>query len=73
MNVDNLKRAASARINYDWIGLATALLGFLMAADLSFIPQRWTGAVLLCLGMGNVVLAWYRSQLQIGGQKSLER
>jgi hypothetical protein len=44
-----------------------------MAADLSFIPQRWTGAVLLCLGMGNVILAWYRSQLHIGGQKALER
>lgn len=69
---DTLKRAISARRNYDWIGLLTALLGFLMAADLSFIPQRWTGAVLLALGAANVTLAWYRAQLGMSGQKSLE-
>ncbi len=72
MKLDTLKRAASARINYDWIGLATALLGALMAADLSFLPPRWSGFVLLALGLANVTLAWYRAQLQIGGQKSLE-
>ena len=62
---------AVSRLNYDWIGLATALLGFLMAADLSFIPARWTGALLLFLGMANVTLAWYRAQVGVGGQRSL--
>ncbi len=68
----NIRKIASSRLNYDWIGLATALIGFLMAADLSFLPPRYAGVALLALGMGNVVLAWYRAQLQIGGQKSLE-
>lgn len=68
----SIRKIASSRLNYDWIGLATALLGFLMAADLSFIPQRWTGAVLLCLGMANVTLAWYRAQVGVGGQRSVE-
>lgn len=67
----SLKSLAVSRLNYDWIGLATALLGFLMAADLSFIPARWTGALLLFLGMANVVLAWYRAQVGVGGQRSL--
>jgi len=47
-------------------------MGFLMAADLSFLPPRLVGALLLFLGLANVVLAWYRAQLQIGGQKSLD-
>ena len=68
----SLKSMAASRLNYDWIGLATALLGFLMAADLSFISARWTGAVLLFLGMSNVVLAWYRAQVGVGGQRSFE-
>ena len=72
MKVMYFRTVASNRLNYDWIGLATALIGFLMAADLSFLPQRWTGGVLLLLGMANVVLAWYRAQVGVGGQKSLE-
>lgn len=68
----SFKSLASNRLNYDWIGLATALLGFLMAADLSFIPARWTGALLLFLGMSNVVLAWYRTQVGVGGQRTLQ-
>jgi hypothetical protein len=68
----NIKKALSSRLNYDWIGLATAIMGFLMAADLSFLPPRLSGLVLLFLGLANVVLAWYRAQLQIGGQKSLD-
>lgn len=72
MKLDTLKRAASARINYDWIGLATALIGFLMAADLSFLPPRYAGVALLALGAANVTLAWYRAQVGVGGQKSLE-
>lgn len=67
----SIKKALSSRLNYDWIGLATAVLGFLLAADLSWLPQRVAGAALLFLGVANVVLAWYRAQLQIGGQKSL--
>jgi hypothetical protein len=68
----SIKKALSNRLNYDWIGLATAIMGFLMAADLSFLPPRLVGALLLFLGLANVVLAWYRAQLQIGGQKSLD-
>lgn len=68
----NIRKLASSRLNYDWIGLATALIGFLMAADLSFLPPRYAGVALLALGAANVTLAWYRAQLQIGGQKSLE-
>lgn len=68
----NIRKIASSRLNYDWIGLATALIGFLMAADLSFLPPRYAGVALLALGAANVTLAWYRAQLQIGGQKSLE-
>jgi len=68
----NIKKVLSNRFNYDWIGLATAIMGFLMAADLSFLPPRLVGALLLFLGLANVVLAWYRAQLQIGGQKSLD-
>jgi hypothetical protein len=67
----SLRKLASSRLNYDWIGLATAIMGFLMASDLSFLPPRMVGALLLFLGLSNVVLAWYRAQLQIGGQKSL--
>jgi hypothetical protein len=67
----SIKKVLSSRLNYDWIGLATAILGFLLAADLSWLPPRWAGAALLGLGIANVVLAWYRAQLHIGGQKSL--
>lgn len=68
----NLKKLATNRLNYDWIGLATAILGFLMVADLSFLPPRVSGAILLGLGLANVVLAWYRAQTGVGGGKSAE-
>lgn len=68
----NIRKIASSRLNYDWIGLATALIGFLMAADLSFLPPRYAGVALLALGAANVTLAWYRAQVGVGGQKSLE-
>lgn len=68
----NIKKALSNRLNYDWIGLATAIIGFLLIADFSFLPPRLSGLVLLGLGVANVVLAWYRAQLHIGGQKSLD-
>jgi hypothetical protein len=68
----SIKKALSNRLNYDWIGLATAILGFLLAADLSFLPPRWAGAALLALGVANVVLAWYRAQVGVGGQRSAE-
>lgn len=68
----NLKKLATHRYNYDWIGLATAILGFLMAADLSFLPPRASGMILLLLGLGNVTLAWYRAQVGVGGQRSAE-
>jgi hypothetical protein len=68
----NIRKIASSRLNYDWIGLATALIGFLMAADLSFLPPRYAGVALLALGAANVTLAWYRAQLGMSGQKSLE-
>ena len=67
----NIRKIASSRLNYDWIGLATALIGFLMAADLSFLPPRYAGVALLALGAANVTLAWYRAQVGVGGQKSL--
>lgn len=66
----NLKKLATNRLNYDWIGLATAILGFLMVADLSFLPPRVSGSILLLLGIANVVLAWYRGQTGAGGQRS---
>jgi hypothetical protein len=68
----NIRKLASSRLNYDWIGLATAILGFLLAADLSFLPPRWAGAALLGLGVANVVLAWYRAQVGVGGKRSTE-
>lgn len=68
----NLKKLATSRLNYDWIGLATAILGFLMVADLSFLPPRVSGSILLLLGIANVVLAWYRAQTGAGGAKSAE-
>ena len=68
----NLKKLATHRLNYDWIGLATAILGFLMVADLSFLPPRVSGSILLGLGVANVTLAWYRAQTGAGGAKSAE-
>lgn len=66
----SLKSLATNRLNYDWIGLATAILGFLMVADLSFLPPRVSGSLLLLLGIANVTLAWYRAQTGAGGQRS---
>ena len=66
----SLKSLATNRLNYDWIGLATAILGFLMVADLSFLPPRVSGSILLLLGIANVTLAWYRAQTGAGGQRS---
>ena len=66
----SLKSLATNRLNYDWIGLATAILGFLMVADFSFLPPRVSGSILLLLGIANVVLAWYRAQTGAGGQRS---
>ena len=68
----SIRKLASSRLNYDWIGLATALIGFVMAADLSFLPPRYAGIVLLALGAANVTLAWYRAQVGVGGQRSAE-
>jgi hypothetical protein len=41
-----------------------------MVADLSFLPPRVSGSILLLLGIANVVLAWYRAQTGAGGQRS---
>lgn len=68
----SFKSLASNRLNYDWIGLAVAIIGFLQVADFSWMPPRWSGLALLSLGLANVVLAWYRTQVGVGGQRTLQ-
>lgn len=67
----SIKSLAVSRLNYDWIGLAVGVIGVVQLADLSWMPARWSGALLLSLGVANVALAWYRAQVGVGGQRSL--
>lgn len=67
----SLKSLAVHRLNYDWIGLAVGVIGAVQMANLAWLPARWSGALLLSLGVANVALAWYRLQTGVGGQRSL--
>lgn len=72
MNLRDIKRAATNRLNYDWLALAVGIIGVLQVADLSFLSERIRGGILIALALLNVSVAWYRAQVGIGGQRQLK-